>query len=119
MLCVVSLHAVAGGPVAVLSDPASWNSDFRRIVPSTGDCPGGTLEGLSVRMHVEGPYSPEAYRAPDRSYIKFADGIRDDDLIHSFYCSSQSETGRYWGFGGYVVVRDGCIVHADIDGYDN
>jgi hypothetical protein len=70
-------------------------------------------------MHVTGPYSPKEYRAADRGYLEFPAGVQDYDLIHSFYYSAQSAKGRYWGFGGYVVIRDTCIVHSDIDGYDN
>lgn len=25
----------------------------------------------------------------------------------------------FWGFSGYVVVRSGCIVHAEITAHDN
>ena len=119
VLCVFASSAVAREQAVLVSDPASWNSDFRTIVQSTQQCPGGTLDDLRRHMHVTGPYSPKEYRAADRAYLEFPAGVQDYDLIHSFYYSAQSEKGRYWGFGGYVVVRDTCIVHADIDGYDN
>jgi hypothetical protein len=119
ILCVSASPAVPREHAELVSDPASWSNDFRNIVQSTEQCAGGTLDDLRGHMHVTGPYSPKEYRAVDRSYLEFATGVQDYDLIYSFYYSAQSKTGRYWGFGGYVVVRDTCIVHADIDGYDN
>jgi len=119
IICLSASVATARQQGVLVSDPASWNRDFRAIVQPTEQCAGGTLDDLRKHMHVTGPYSPKEYRAADRSYLEFPAGVQDDDPIYSFYYSAQSKEGRYWGFGGYIVVRDECIVHADIDGYDN
>ena len=119
ILYIFSPLVAARGHAELVSDPASWNSDFRTIIQPTKQCPGGTLDDLRSHMHVAGPYSPKEYRAADRGYLNFPQEVQDHDLVHSFYYSAQSPKGRHWGFGGYVIVRDTCIVHADIDGYDN
>ena len=63
--------------------------------------------------------SPEAYKAVVGEVIPELAGLLPDDVFHQFYFRADLPDGSFWGFGGYAVVRSGCVVHAAITSYDN
>ncbi|WP_460736233.1 hypothetical protein [Lysobacter tyrosinilyticus] len=122
-LCAVFLSAVslavdAGEKIILPSDPATWNGDFSRVAQSTAKCAGGDIEQLGRRMVLSQPYSPSEFEAFHRGGLPFS-GLSDSDRFYSFYSRSASPGGRFWAFGGFVVVRGACIIHAEVTTYDN
>ena len=65
------------------------------------------------------PYSAEAFEKTHGATIAFKRSLAEADRIQSFSFRSGPESGTYWGFDGYVVVRNGCVIHAEITNYDN
>lgn len=57
------------------------------------------------------------------SYNSVSDFVRDNigenDAIYDVWFSSGTASGSYWGFNGYVVARDECVIHVSEMGYDN
>ena len=88
-------------------------------------------------MHVNGPLTIDEYEAtishafstakePDRIqrvYNSISDfvreNIRESDTIYEVSYSTDPNAGRYWGFWGYVVARDECVVHVSQMSYLN
>ncbi|MFZ5637764.1 MAG: hypothetical protein ACOY82_14380 [Pseudomonadota bacterium] len=107
--------ACGGGPL--LSPVRNWGSDFSSRSPATAACPGGSLRRLRGVMYV----SPAMARA---AFVPLVDDpvlgrMSDRDRLHTFRFSTDPESPTYWGFEGYLVARDDCIVHAAITGHDN
>ena len=110
----------SGGAVLVPSPLASWPNDLRARIEPTPACPGGTVESLRKRMNVSASFdSPEAFQAVVRERLPPLMGLMPGDAFHQVYFHADLPNDTFWGFGGYIVVRAGCIVHADITSYDN
>lgn len=111
------LILAACGETALLSAPRTWGSDFTDRSPATASCPGGTLSQLRRRMAIWQPEAPlEIQRSlPEPVRVR----LSDEDSIHEFQFSETPASGPAWGFGGYLVTRKGCIVHAEIRYFDN
>jgi hypothetical protein len=100
-----------------LSHPSNWGSDFTDRSPPTGECPGGTLSHLRTSMVVSQLNDLAALRelVPNVNLPPLSQG----DTLHTFQFSTAPDSGSFWGFSGYLVARDNCIVHAKITGHDN
>jgi hypothetical protein len=118
LLAAATSPASAGEKSVVPSDPASWNRDFLRVTQPTQDCAGGTIEQLGNRTILSQPYSPLEFEAFHRGALSMR-GLADSDRFYSFYARSEFPGGDFLAFGGYVVVRATCIIHAEVTTYDN
>lgn len=127
-IATLVLSAALGASTALVADetrqvpslPNTWPSDFRDRMEATPTCPGGTPESLRRHMDVSAPFvSAEAYQAALREELPLLDGVQAGDVFHQFHFRSELPGNGFWGFSGYVVVRSGCIVHADITAHDN
>jgi len=113
-------RSVDAADIAVVpSDPATWSSEFLRRSQPTEECPGGTVEQAEKHMTVSEAYSPERFEAIYPSLLRSLKGIEGTDRFHSFYLKSDLPGGRFWGQGGYLVVRGTCIIHVNVTIYDN
>ena len=119
LFSAISLPAGAGESMLLPSDPASWNGDFLQLVQPTEKCPGGTVEQLGRRMSVSEPYTMSQYETLHRDSLPSMSGIADSDHVHSFYFRSELPGGTFWGFGGYLVARGDCVIHAKVTTHDN
>ena len=100
-----------------------------RGAQATASCPTDTITNALTRMSVNGPLTIEQFEQrvayqfttadePDRMqfvYKKVSDFVRDnigdDDAIYDVSFQTDPFGGNYWGFSGYVVARDECVVH--------
>ena len=119
LLLLGCFSASAGEANVVPSDPATWYGDFLNLVAPTKDCPGGTVEHLGKYMYVSDPSSAQDPGAAQRFPVQALRGIEDSDGIHEFYFSSELPNGSFWGFGGYLISRGACVIHAKVTAIDN
>jgi len=104
----------------VPTSPNTWAGDFADHVEATPRCPGGTVEGLRRHMTVSDPFdSPGGYLAATNETLPQLRGLKPGDAFRQFRLSRQLADGSFWGFGGYVIERAGCIVHAEVTSHDN
>lgn len=104
----------------VPSSPATWAGDFADHVDATPRCPGGTVEGLRRHMTVSDPFdSPGAYHAATNETLPQLRGSKPGDAFRQFRLTRQLPDGSFWGLSGYVIERNGCIVHAEVTSHDN
>ncbi|HEY1136132.1 MAG TPA: hypothetical protein VGE64_01435 [Xanthomonadaceae bacterium] len=104
----------------VPSSPTTWAGDFADHIEATAKCPSGTVEGLRRHMTVSEPFdTPQAYSAATNETLPPLRGLMPGDVFRQFQLSAQLPDGSFWGFGGYVIERDGCIVHAEVTSHDN
>lgn len=114
------LLLVADEAKQVPSSPATWSGDFAGYIQATTACPGGTIEGLRRRMMVSDPLeSPRAYHAAINETLPPLRGLMPGDAFRQFQLNAELPDGSSWGFGGFVVERAGCIVHAEVTSHDN
>lgn len=122
----------------MLTDRSSWG-DLASFAEPTDECPGGSLEGLRMRMGVTGPYTLQQLEqleadadAKDRAagpttsvvwlypvstFIK--DNLEQADQLYTFDFMTDPGKSPWWGFRGVVVVHHGCLIHAEVTGYDH
>lgn len=114
------LLPVADEARQVPSSPATWSRDFAGYIEATAACPGGTIEGLRRHMTVSDLFdSPGAYHAATNETLPPLRGLMLGDAFRQFLLNAELPDGSSWGFGGFVVERAGCIVHAEVTSHDN
>lgn len=101
------------------TDPATWGGDLVRFIQPTKECAGGTVGHLETQMAVSAPYSAEEFEVAQSGALALWDAPSDMDGMRLFSYRSDLPGGGFWGFDGYLLVRDGCVVHAKITSYDN
>jgi hypothetical protein len=121
---VISLLALgAGGTLPtqdVPSNPAQWDKDFLSMSEPSPACPGGSVEALRKHMALSSPCgSAEALQAASLRALPHLKGLAPGDQYYSFSFRSELPGGAFWGFGGYLVTRGPCIVHAEVTNRDN
>ena len=116
-IAVTSLAAVACGGNHLLSPLSAWSKDFTDRSPPTDECPGGSLAQLRTHMKVSEPrtLSESTFRIPDAVKSR----ISDKDRLYSFWFSTDPQLPNYWGFGGYLVAWQDCIIHVEVTEHDN
>ena len=120
-----------------LSDPQDWNGDYMRGAQATASCPTDTIANARTRMWVDGPFTIEQYEQrvahmfatadePDRiqyRYKKVSEFVRenigDEDVIYEVSFHTDPSGGGFWGFWGFVVAKEECVVHVSRMGYTN
>ena len=136
-LLVVLCASCASNIVVPLSDPADWNGDYMYGAEPSSTCPTDTIASARTRMYVDGPFTIAQYEQtvaysfttadePDRlqhSYNKVSDFVKENsgnnDKIYAVSFNTDPTSGDYWGFKGYVVARDECVVHVSRMAYTN
>ncbi len=136
-LLVVLCASCASTALEPLSDPKDWNGDYMYGAEATSTCPTDTIASARTRMHVDGPFTIAQYEQsvshsfttvdePDRlqhRYNKVSDFVREnlgnEDEIYAVSFYTDPTSGDYWGFKGYVVARNECVVHVSRMGYTN
>ena len=116
-IAVVSLATIGCGDGQLLSPRAQWGKDFTDRSPATDKCPGGTLSQLRTRMFVSGPQ--ELAKFDHAIPLAVRSRLSRDDTLHEFQFRTDLAGGGFWGFSGYLVTRDDCVVDVRITGYDN
>jgi len=109
----------AGEETVVPSDPGTWYGDLRPLIAPTGQCPGGTVEQLRRRMSVSEPRPVNASEVVQRFSQSKLHGVEGSDAVHEFYFRSDLSDDRFWGFGGFLISRDGCVIHTRVTTIDN
>ncbi|MBD9470922.1 hypothetical protein [Pseudoxanthomonas sp. PXM01] len=109
----------AGEETVVPSDPHTWYGDLRPLITPTGQCPGGTVEQVRRRMSVSEPHPVNASGVVRRFSLSTLRGVVDSDAVHEFYFRSDLSGDRFWGFGGYLISRDGGVIHTQVTTIDN
>ena len=117
LIALISLAAIACGDSQLLSPPSTWGGDFTVRSLPTDECPGGTLTQLRTRMAVSDRLALAEIGADIPDSVR--SGIVDSAQLYSFQYSTAPDSGKFWGFSGYLVARGDCIIHAQITGYDN
>jgi hypothetical protein len=123
---------------ALLTERSTWG-ELARLSEPTKDCPGGRLEQLRQRVGVAGPSSieeldrqqteaEEADRKADAAtsivwLYPVSDFIRQNlrapSELYTFEYSTDPDRSPWWGFRGLLVAREGCVIHAEITGFDH
>lgn len=109
----------AGEEIVLPSDPQTWYGDLRPMITPTEQCPGGTVEQLRKRIFVSEPHSTLTLDAAQRLSQSALRGVEDSDLMYEFHFSSELAGGGFWGFGGYLISRGECVIHAKVTTIDN
>lgn len=140
-LFVASTAACAASPAhaavsALLTERSAWG-ELARLSEPTQACPGGSLEQLHQRVGVAGPSSIEELErqevevadhkvSPGRSSVwlyPVSDFIRQKlrapAELYTFEFSTDPSVSPWWGFRGLLVVREDCLIHAEITGFDH
>jgi hypothetical protein len=118
-LLLSSAAVSAGEETVVPSDPHTWYGDLHPLITPTEQCPGGTVEKLRERMSVSEPRSVGASGIAQRISLSTLRGIESSDAVHEFDFRSELAGDRFWGFGGYLISRGGCIIHTRVTTIDN
>lgn len=118
-LLLCSGKVSAGEETVVPSDPRSWYGDLHSLVTPTEQCRGGTVEQLRQRMSVSEPYPAGVPDVVQRFALSMLRGVEGSDAVHEFYFRSDLSDERFWGFGGYLISRDGCVLHTRVTTIDN
>ena len=105
--------------VALPSNPTTWGDALVRFIQPTSACEGGTVEQLRTRMAVSEPYSAAAFEQTHGEKMDLKYELEAADRIHLFGYRWATHGQRYRGFEGYLVVRRGCVIHAEITRYHN
>jgi hypothetical protein len=121
---VISLMALGTGGALpnqdVPSNPTEWDKDFLSMSEPSSACPGGSVEALRKHMTLSSPYgSAEALQAASLRALPQLSGVAPGDQYYSFSFRSELPGGTFWGFGGYLVTRGPCVVHAEVTNHDN
>lgn len=121
---------------ALLTERSTWG-DLAQFAEPTQACPGGSLEQLRQRVGVAGPSSIEELErqeaevadhkvSPGRSSVwlyPVSDFIRQKlrapAELYTFEFSTDPSVSPWWGFRGLLVVREDCLIHAEITGFDH
>jgi hypothetical protein len=115
-LALISLVLLACNGTQLLSSRSTWG-DFASRSPPTEECPGGTINQLRTRMAVSSPYTLADFGPQVASLIR--PRILSEHRLYSFQFSTDPDSENYWGFSGYLVAHDSCIIHAEVTGHDN
>lgn len=141
VLVSITLLASAGclaSEKALFTDRDGWG-DLARFAKPTPECPGGSVEELKERMGVVGPYNLERLEAlqaqaatandiagpntsvvwlyPVSSFIK--ESLEGSDDLYTFDFMTDPSKSPWWSFRGVLVAHVGCIIHAEVTGYDH
>lgn len=132
--------ASAADPVAIelLSDPSSWTTDLIKNVERSADCPSASVADYSRGMALGPAQSLAEFEQavaipgipadhPDRVEHRhprvspsIGGKITPHHSIHAYHYSSDPDHGPgWWGFSGYLVAVNGCVVHAQTTHFDN
>ena len=117
LVALTSLAAMACGESQLLSPRSTWGEDFAVRSLPTDQCSGGTLTQLRTRMAVTDPLALAEIGADVPDSVR--SGIVRSAKFYSFQYSTAQNSGKFWGFSGYLVARGDCIIHAEITAYDN
>ena len=108
-----------------------------RGAKATPTCPTDTIANARTRMSVVGPltiaqfeqrvaYEITSADDPTRTqyvYRKISEFVREniegDDEIYEVSAYTDPSGGDFWGFSGYVVARNQCVVHVSRMSYMN
>lgn len=123
---------------SLLTERSAWG-DLTRFAEPTPDCPGGRLEQLRQRVGVAGPSSVEeldrqeaeaeaadqkagpamsiVWLYPVSDFIR--QNLRAPSELYTFEYSTDPDKSPWWGFRGLLVAREGCLIHAEITGFDD
>ena len=115
-IALISFAPLACSGTQLLSPRSAWG-DLASRSPPTEECPGGTMSQLRTRMAVSSPYSL-ADAGPQVANV-IRPRISNEHRLYSFQFSTDPNSDGYWGFSGYLVADDNCIIHAEVTGYDN
>ncbi len=101
------------------SSPEHWGKDMPLPEPSEY-CPGGSEEGL-LKYFPENtsPLTPEAYAAQEGSGLTLVSGVLPTDNIYPYRYEWHFPDGKWAGQSGFMVVRDGCLIHIQATLFDN
>ncbi len=116
-MAITALATLGCASSGLLSSRSDWGGDFTDRSPPTAKCPGGTLEQLKTRMDVSATVIPliEEVKLPKAVKAELLAGAQ---LLKFWFGTNPQEPG-YWGFGGHLVSRDGCIIYARTTEHDN
>lgn len=123
---------------ALLTARDGWG-DLAGFAKPTPQCLGGSVEELKESMVVVGPYTLEHLEAleaeaaatndismpetsviwlyPVSSFVK--EKLESSDQLYTFDFMTDPSRSPWWGFRGVLVAHDGCIIHAEVTGYDH
>ncbi|ODU48324.1 hypothetical protein [uncultured Aquimonas sp.] len=138
---LIALWAASPGHAAdsaLLTERSTWG-ELARLSEPTKDCPGGRLEQLRQRVGVAGPSSIEeldrqqseaevadrkagastsiVWLYPVSDFIR--QHLRTPSELYTFEYSTDPDRSPWWGFRGLLVARQGCVIHAEITGFDH
>lgn len=100
--------------------PESWPVDLRDRIEPTPDCIDGTVESLRKRVGVfDGFLDVKEFQVASKEDLSKLVGLLDGDSFHQVLFRADLPDGTFWGFGGFVVVREGCVIHAEISSHYN
>jgi hypothetical protein len=118
-LVVASNAACSGERVRVPSDPTSWDRAGLGLPAASERCPGGEIRIMRDDDPKMRPMTLAAYAETRPRALDRLRGVRNTDAVYPFYIGHVLADGSDTGMGGFLLVRDGCIIHAEINEYDN
>ncbi len=104
---------------SVPSDPRTWATDFDALHVRTPACPDGDVRPVRARDPAMRPYAPKAYAAASGDDLRNLTGVRDSDEVYPVALGWSSPDGQFSAVHGFLLVRDGCVIHVQVTGHDN
>lgn len=123
---------------SLLTERSAWG-DLARFAEPTEACPEGSLEQLRQRVGVAGPSSlhelerlqaeaeaVDQKAGPGRSIVWLypvsdfiKQNLRTPAELYTFEFSTDPSEHPWWGFRGLLIALEGCVIHAEITGFDH
>lgn len=119
MVLLCPIVSCAGQRTSVPSDPRTWATDFDALHERTPACPDGDVRPVRARDPAMRPYAPKAYAAASGDDLRNLTGVRDSDEVYPVELGWSSPDGQFSAVHGFLLVRDGCVIHVQVTGHDN
>ena len=121
VMVVAGLSTVACSDerLRVPSDPASWDRQALGLPTASARCPGGEIRVLRDADPQMRPMTPAAYAETHPQAFHRLRGVRRTDALYPYYLRHDLADGSFTGVGGFILARDGCIIHVEANEFDN
>ena len=119
--------------VAQFRQPSTWGTDFGNM--PTEECQFDSVSNVRELMYVSDAYTIGEYENTAKIILTTVDGsitnqynnvsdvvkqtFIDGWSVHEFEFRTNPEIPGWYGYSGYLVAEDGCIIFAEVTFYEH